>query len=351
MEKINKRQLNILYFLRKRKKTSNLDLKKHLEKEFGTISRSTIVRDINNLLNLGFIKRIGKGRAVWYEEKIADRILKYFDVQDYFKQTTDKRKIEFNRFNFEIFKNFKNIFNRDEINELRQLNIVYKQRIKKLPSSIIKREFERLTIELSWKSSQIEGNTYSLIDTEILIKENKPAKGHAKEEARMILNHKKTLDYILDKKSDFKNISVGKVEDIHKLLVHGLNISTGIRKRPIGVVGTRYGPLDNKFQIRQALDKTVNTINKLTNPFSKAITAILLISYIQPFEDGNKRTARLLSNAILLANNVCPLSFRSIEEADYKRAMVIFYEQNSARFFKELFVDQYRFAVENYFLA
>ena len=74
-----------------------------------------------------------------------------------------------------------------------------------------------------------------------------------------------------------------------------------------------------------------------------------MISYIQPFEDGNKRTARILGNAILLANNTCPLSYRSVNEADYKKAMVLFYEQNSARFFKELFTEQFKFAVENYF--
>jgi len=76
---------------------------------------------------------------------------------------------------------------------------------------------------------------------------------------------------------------------------------------------------------------------------------ISLISYIQPFEDGNKRTARLAGNAILLANNVCPLSFRSIEESDYKKATLLFYEQNNARFLKELFISQFKFSINNYF--
>jgi Fic family protein len=74
-----------------------------------------------------------------------------------------------------------------------------------------------------------------------------------------------------------------------------------------------------------------------------------MISYLQPFEDGNKRTSRILSNAILLANNFCPLSYRSINEADYKKGIIIFYEQNNLRYFKELFVEQFKFAVDNYF--
>ena len=90
--------------------------------------------------------------------------------------------------------------------------------------------------------------------------------------------------------------------------------------------------------------------NKIKDPFAKAFAAVILLSYIQPFEDGNKRTARLLGNAVLLAHGACPLSYRSINEADYKKATLLFYEQMSARFFKELFIKQFQFAVENYFL-
>ena len=230
------------------------------------------------------------------------------------------------------------------------LNNDYQKRVKKLSPTILKKEFERLTIELSWKSSRIEGNTYSLIDTEILIKEHKEAAGHKKEEAIMILNHKKALDYVLNKKSDFKKVSLRKIENIHRLLVDNLGIAKGIRKKPVGIAGTKYKPLDNEYQTKEALEKTVKIINSFKEPFSKALAAILMISYIQPFEDGNKRTARILGDALLLAYNACPLSFRSVSEVDYKKATILFYEQNSARFFKELFIQQFEFAVNNYFL-
>jgi len=74
-----------------------------------------------------------------------------------------------------------------------------------------------------------------------------------------------------------------------------------------------------------------------------------MVAYIQPFEDGNKRTSRLMANAVLLANNYCPLSFRSISEKEYKKAMVVFYEQNSLIYLKKLIIDQFKFAVDNYF--
>ena len=74
-----------------------------------------------------------------------------------------------------------------------------------------------------------------------------------------------------------------------------------------------------------------------------------MISYIQPFEDGNKRTGRILANAILFSNNCCPLSYRSIKESEYKKAIILFYENNSLVAFKDLFLNQYKFAVEKYF--
>jgi len=241
------------------------------------------------------------------------------------------------------------IFNREEIRELEKLNKNYQNNVKKLSPMIIKKEFERLTIELSWKSSQIEGNTYSLIDTEILIKNSQEAKGHSKEEATMILNHKKTLDYIRDKKNNFKKLNLRKIENIHSLTVDNLGIEKGLRKRMVGIIGTKYKPIDNQYQIKEALEKTIKIINSSKNPFLKSFVALLMISYIQPFEDGNKRTARLLSNAILLSCDVCPLSYRSIDKSDYKKAVIIFYEQNNCRFFKKIFMEQFKFAVENYF--
>jgi len=349
MQKLNKRQLNILELIKKYKRLNNSEIKKYLEKNFDIISRVTVVRDINKLLKNNLIKKQGKGRSVYYEDYVQNSLFAYFDAEEYFKCHADKREIAFERFNFKIFKNIDNIFNKEELSELEKLNNNYKQRIKNLTPAIIKKEFERLTIELSWKSSHIEGNTYSLIDTEILIKQNKEAIGHSKEEAVMILNHKKALDYIINKKSNFKNITLRKIENIHKLVVQNLNIQDGLRSVPVGIIGTKYRPLDNKYQIIEAVEQFIKVVNKLKNPFSKALISILMISYIQMFEDGNKRTARLFGNAILLANNYCPLSYRSIDEGDYKKAMIIFYEQNSARFFKELFIEQFKFVTGDYF--
>jgi Fic family protein len=117
----------------------------------------------------------------------------------------------------------------------------------------------------------------------------------------------------------------------------------------VGISGTNYVPLDNEHQIRQAMDEMCLLINKRDNVFEKALLVLLIISYIQPFADGNKRTARIISNAILMNAGYCPLSFRTVDSLEYKKAMLVFYEQNNLSIFKRIFTEQFAFAVKTYF--
>lgn len=348
--KTNKRQDFIIALLEKVGNLSVSQIREGVGKNIGKISKITINRDLEILIQLGFAKREGRGRAASYRLSEYYNLVKKIDIEDYFKIEPDKRTAQ-EKFNFQIFSFLKNIFNDEEKNWLENLDREYRNNIKHLSETTLRKEMERLIIEFSWKSSQIEGNTYTLLETETLIKENKEAAGHKKEEAIMILDHKKTLDFILKNKNKFKNISVDKIEHIHSIITSELGIPRNIRKSLVGITGTKYKPLDNTWQIREVLEKSCKMINKEKDIFTKSIAASIMIAYIQPFEDGNKRTARLLGNAILLAGGSCPLSYRNASEAEYKKAVILFFEQNNISYFKKLFMGQYEFAVKNYFRA
>ena len=105
----------------------------------------------------------------------------------------------------------------------------------------------------------------------------------------------------------------------------------------------------SKFEPINKLRDTCTLVNGKDNVFEKALLTLVLLSYIQAFVDGNKRTARITSNAILIANGYCPISFRTVDSIDYKKAMLIFYEQNNIAAFKKIFIEQFLFAVKTYF--
>ena len=350
MEKdLNKRQSLILEFINKHQFSKRGNIEKYISSIDDKVSKITVVRDLDTLLERGFIKKQGSARNTVYLSSNTNELLVNYDINNYFKTDSDIRDIKYPYFNFDVFNNLNNLFTEIEIKELEEVHKTYLDKIKKLPQAILKKEYERLLIELSWKSSQIEGNTYTLLDTETLIKNNIEAEGHNKEEALMILNHKKALAYIFDNNDYYKTLSLKKIEELHAILTGELDVNKGLRKSPVGIVGTNYKPISNQLQIKEAMDKLIETINSTANIIEKALIAVIMISYIQPFEDGNKRTGRILANAILYSHGYCPLSYRSVNETDYKKAVIIFYENNSLTAFKDLFVEQFKFAVDKYF--
>ncbi len=347
-DNLNDRQNIILAFIETSESASIGQIFKYVQKKLGQITKITISRDLEKLLEADLIERKGAGRAVTYKLSSRYPIVKKVNVEEYFSQDVDQRKIK-ETFNFDIFEQLKNIFTDDEKNKLDKLNEIYRNKIKDIPADALKKEIERLNIDFSWKSSKIEGNTYSLLETEQLIKNQQKAIGHSKEEAIMILNHKKALDYIGSNKKYFQSVSVAKIENIHSLIMDNLNVTKNLRKSLVGITGTNYKPLDNEYQIKEALERTCQRVNEAKNVFEKAVILMLLIAYIQPFVDGNKRTSRLTGNAILQSFDSCPLSYRSMDEIEYKKAVLLFYEQNNISYFKKLFLNQFEFAVENYF--
>jgi fic protein len=314
-------------------------------------SDATLKRMIAAGIKAGDIVAEGKARATRYRLSPQAQLLMPLNLDTYFALEVDERQVH-SSYNFELINGLlaeTRLFSDKELAHLDALQEEFRQHISELTDNEYRKEMERLGIDLSWKSSQIEGNTYTLLETERLLRESKTAEGKTKEEAVMLLNHKDALSFVLDNPDYLKELTVSHIEDIHQLLTKDLSIDKGLRRHRVGITGTNYHPLDNEFQIREAMREACELINSKSNIFEKALLTLVLLSYIQPFSDGNKRTARITSNAILIANDYCPLSFRSVDSIDYKKAMLIFYEQNSLYAFKQIFMEQFEFAVKEYF--
>ncbi len=299
----------------------------------------------------GNVETVGRGPATKYRLTPQAHVTMPLDLATYFDKDIDERVVQ-ESFNFDLIREVLpkvEIFTKEELEVLNAAQKEFKKNTEGMTDLEYRKEMERLGIDLSWKSSQIEGNTYSLLETERLLKDKQTASGKTKEEAIMLLNHKDALDFVLDVPDYLKELSVHRIEDIHSILTKELEVDRNIRHRRVGITGTNYRPLDNEFQIREALEDTCTLVNGKDNVFEKALLTLVLLSYIQAFVDGNKRTARITSNGILIANGYCPISFRTVDSIDYKKAMIMFYEQNNIAAFKKIFTEQFLFAVKTYF--
>lgn len=322
-----------------------------VHKSISEISLVTVKRRLSELVELGLLLQSGAGRSVVYTLSKKGLLLKSIDTDSYLAVNPDSRNGN-NSFNFTLFeKPYTSLLLEEETAQLAAVTDIYHANARQGDDDLHNKELLRFIIEFSWKTSQIEGNTYDLLSTERLLLYGEKSKSNTEYESQMILNQKDALEYIFEDLSVWKNPTIIHLEELHSIVGKDLNISRNLRRGIVGITGTNYRPLDNEFQIREALEQLFAWIEDTDNFYEKALLSVLGISYIQPFVDGNKRTSRLLGNAILLSNGLAPLSYRSVDDRDYKEATLVFYEQNSADPFKKLFIEQYIFAAKNYNIA
>lgn len=322
----------------------------NLKKQNVDISLISIKRDLSEFIDKGYLEKKGAGPSTLYTLTTKGKF--FFDINpQVYCDNSPSNRFGQPGYTFDIFNNINfDIFTEEESRLLTAHTEQYALKTKNVSETINKKELERFVIELSWKSSRIEGNTYDLLETERLIRFGEEAKGHDKEETLMILNHKEAFKAINAQDHFFQHVSISKIEDIHKILVQDIGVKHNIRNTGVGISGSIYLPLDNQYQIKEALVELCTCINNTQNPYTKALLALVGISYIQPFEDGNKRTARLITNAILIAHGLCPLSYRDVDESLYRQSMLVFYELNSIVPMKKIFIEQYIFAATHYFI-
>lgn len=194
------------------------------------------------------------------------------------------------------------------------------------------KELEYLTVELSWKSSSLEGNTYTLLDTQLLLTEGIKAKNRTEFETQMILNHKDAISFIVENPELFtSSVVFPTIEELHRIIGRNLGIESGVRKKIVRISASNYEPLSDPQQLREAVDTVLSVISRVADPFARALLALTLIPYLQVFEDGNKRTGRMLANALLITTIGKGFSLRKTEARELALAYLSFYEFNSVK--------------------
>lgn len=339
-------------------------------KKDSAADRRAIARAFKNLVDQGLIEAKGAARARVYVRKGHGEVLspvekpkaadafegvqlskKSKEVIAHVSQSLSIRKHV--GYNQDFLRNYRPnqdfYFSKEQLEQLKKIGLVDQQT--KPAGTYARTILNRLLIDLSWNSSRLEGNTYSLLETKRLIELGESAAGKDATETQMILNHKSAIEFIMDS-AESNVISSQDVRNIHALLSDNLlgdpSASGRIRQIIVGIGGTNYMPLENPHVIQECFDVFIEKLNQIEEPFEQSIFSIVHLSYLQAFEDVNKRTSRLVANIPLVKKNFKPLSFIDVNQEAYVKSLLGVYEINDTSLICDLYLWAYKRSADKY---
>lgn len=209
---------------------------------------------------------------------------------------------------------------------------------------------QRLLIDFSWASSRLEGNTYSLLETEKLVLSGQAAEGKDATETQMILNHKAAIEFLAESAEDIELTPIT-LRNLHALLSDNLLPPAAcgrLRTTGVGIAGSVYAPLEVGMLIAECFEQILATARTITDPFEQSFFLMVQLPYLQPFDDVNKRVSRLSANIPLMKHNLCPLSFVDVPEKAYIDGVMGVYELNRVELSRDVFVWAYERSSQRY---
>lgn len=197
----------------------------------------------------------------------------------------------------------------------------------------------------------MEGNTYSILETEQLVRFGREATGKDRKEAVMILNHKEAIQYVVDNLAEI-TINKRDVISIHALLADGLladpAMAGRLRRSSVAISHSSYKPLDIPSVIEEEFEILIEKAAAIADPFEQSFFLLVHIPYLQAFEDINKRTSRIAANVPLLKADLAPMSFLTMDDRAYIDGLLGVYELNNVSLLREAYIDAYMASAENY---
>lgn len=214
-----------------------------------------------------------------------------------------------------------------------------------------RRILDRLLIDLSWNSSRLEGNQYTILDTHILIEKGQHAEGKNAEDTQMILNHKDAIEFLVEAANDIA-FNRHTILNLHALLSNNLlpdpQASGRLRRGEIGIHHSVYSPLQMPEVVEECFNDILAKAAAIIDPFEQAFFVTVQLPYLQPFEDVNKRVSRLAANIPFIKKNLSPLSFVDVSDTLYKDALLSVYELNRTELARDVFIWAYERSARRY---
>ncbi|MET3880146.1 Fic family protein [Chitinophaga sp. OAE865] len=327
------------------------------------LNTRTLQRRLNDLRTAGHITTTGQTRGLRYHLASQNKLENGGNLTDVLlsdpaqeiltiiqKPVQQRRPVGYNRRFLEKYQpNITNYLSPTELQKLAALGNT--ARLNEPAGTYAKEILNRLLIDLSWNSSRLEGNTYSLLDTERLISSGQVADNKSAKEAQMILNHKDAIEFIVQL-ADEIGFNRYTLLNLHSLLSNNLlanpAASGRLRHIPVGIQNSVYTPLAVPQLIEEMFDLMLDKASRIENPFEQAFFIMVHIPYLQPFDDVNKRVSRLASNISLNKHNLAPLSFIDVPNELYTKGLIGVYELNRVELLKDVFLWAYERSAAQY---
>ncbi|WP_258124282.1 Fic family protein [Mesorhizobium onobrychidis] len=273
------------------------------------------------------------------------------DIQEYVRRPPEARKpVGYDRAFLDSYRPNESFYLSPT--ERKHLQEVGTPKIAEQPAgTYAKQILNRLLIDLSWNSSRLEGNTYSLIDTKRLIDLGEEAEGKERLEAQMILNHKDAIEFLVGtaKEIGFNRYTI---LNLHALLANNLladpDAAGRLRHIAVGIERSVFHPLEVPPIIEECFDQILATASAIADPFERAFFVMVQLPYLQPFDDVNKRVSRLSANIPLIKGNLSPLSFDGVPRETYTDAVLGVYELNRTELLRDVFIWAYERSAARY---
>jgi len=337
----------------------------------GKLSRRTVLRRLNDLLGQCCLRRSGKGRATRYRnpvvtETIVDpiKVGSSPEGERYIPVSTEgasikqlvRRPLEarhpvgYQREFLDSYRPNETWYLPEDIRqELSAWGTIQKET--RPAGTYVSQILNRLLIDLSWNSSRLEGNTYSLLETEQLLELGESADNKDAAEAQMILNHKAAIELLVNQ-ADVIGFNNYTLLNLHAVLADNLlgdpEAGGRLRTTLVDIGGTVFHPLAIPQVIEECFQQVLATAAAIADPFEQSFFALVHVPYLQPFIDVNKRVSRLAANIPFIQKNLCPLSFVDVPERAYFDGILGVYELNRLELLRDVFIWAYQRSAARY---
>ncbi|MBN1644537.1 Fic family protein [Candidatus Woesearchaeota archaeon] len=246
---------------------------------------------------------------------------------------------------------FKYPLSKEDIQTIENIKIEYKYIVKKLKKENIKDLFDRFTVNFTYESNAIEGNSLTLKDVAIVISENKTVEGKDIREIYETKNSRQAVNLLLRKKI---KISHKGIIQVHKIIMQNIEKESGYKKLPNIILGSnlKTSPPEKVYQHMTELINWYDQNRQKIHPLQLAVIFHGWFEKIHPFKDGNGRVGRFLLNAILVNDSYPPLIIRKTQRVKYLHALHAFDQKTDIpliRFILEKYKSTYRNFYQIYF--